>query len=364
MAAFIDIKKAFDSVNYSILIKKLENYCIRNRTLTLIESYLSRRQQCTVANNVKSECVDLVCGVPQGSILGPLFFLLYINDCISAQDSHDTLLYADDSVLYVSGKNEIALSASLTTALNNFYVWSSVNKLSMNEDKTKVMTFASKIKLGRIQKPNIVLNGKSLKNVVSYKYLGVLLDEELNFSMHIKYLIRNMRFKSILLYRTREVMSVLSLLKIYKSHALPVLDYCDILYMKGNSDLLDELQRVQNKCLKTCYGDHLLTATELVHAKAKLPMLSQRRIFHARIYAFKRSSNEKYVQPKVRNTRYNMAPILKYSHIHCAAYEKSVEVVCAREWNALNVKTRSLDNMDDFKKQMKTLLENTIPVLK
>ena len=155
-------------------------------------------------------------------------------------------------------------------------------------------------------------------------------------------------------------MSVLSLLKVYKS---PVLDYCDILYMKGNSDLLEELQRVQNKCLKTCYGDHILTATELVHAKARLPMLSHRREYHARLHAFKHSKDDRFNQNKVRNTRNNMAPLLKYSHIHCVAYEKSVEVLCAREWNALNVKTRNIEGLEDFKKEMKILLENTIPVL-
>ena len=105
LAAFIDIKKAFDSVNYSILLKKLEQYGVRNRCLTLIENYLSCRQQCTIANNVRSGVVPLTCGVPQGSILGPLFFLLYINDCISQNDIHKTILYADDSVLYVTGKD-------------------------------------------------------------------------------------------------------------------------------------------------------------------------------------------------------------------------------------------------------------------
>ena len=182
LAAFMDIKKAFDSVNYFILLKKLENYGVRNRSLTLIENYLSIRQQCSLANNVRSTLLPLTCGVPQGSILGPLFFLLYINDCIQPEDDHKTMLYADDSVLYVSGKNILTLSTRLKAALTTFYTWTSINKLTLNENKTKIMTFASSKKIKKIQKPKIKLNNNTIKSVVSYKYLGVILDQELNFN--------------------------------------------------------------------------------------------------------------------------------------------------------------------------------------
>ena len=176
LTAFIDIKKAFDSVNYSILLKKLKMYGIRNRSLTLIENYLSVRQQCTVANNVRSKNAPLTCGMPQGSILGPLFFLLYINDCISQNDDHQTMLYADDSVLYVTGTNFDTCSNKLSQALDSFYKWASINKLTINENKTKIMTFAAKKTLKILPKPKIRLNNKLLNAVISYKYLGVTLD--------------------------------------------------------------------------------------------------------------------------------------------------------------------------------------------
>ena len=92
-------------------------------------------------------------------------------------------------------------------------------------------------------------------------------------------------------------------------------------------------------------------------------MLNQRRLYHTRLYAFRRVKQVSYRQQKTRVTRLSDAPLLKYSHIHCASYEESVEVSCGQEWNALNVETRNLVNLEEFKKKMKILLDNTIPVL-
>ena len=343
LAAFIDIKKAFDSVNYVILLNKLEEYGIRNRNLTLIENYLSRRQQCSIANNIKSAKLPLTCGVPQGSILGPLFFLVYINDCISAVDDHQTMLYADDSVLYVSGRDIDLLSLRLSNALDKFSNWTSINKLTINESKTKIMVFASSKKLKLIQKPKIKLSGNILKVVPSYKYLGVTLDEELNLNLHVRNMIKNLRYKSLLLYKVRGYMSQQVLLRVYNSHVILVIDYCDILYVGAKSETLDELQRLQNKCLKTCLSKHILTPTELVHAEAQLPTLKNRRIYHAKIYAFKRSTNINFRETKLRVTRLSSAPLLHYSKISCASYEHSPEVLCAQTWNSLSPDLRNIN---------------------
>ena len=110
-----------------------------------------------------------------------------------------------------------------------------------------------------------------------------------------------------------------ALSRVYKTHVLPVIDYCDILYTNSNIAALEELQRLQNKCLKTCLIKHILTSTEIIHGETLLPFLSQRRNYHCKLYAFKRAQLDKYLAKKVRETRFSSAPVLKYDIIHSTA---------------------------------------------
>ena len=258
---------------------------------------------------------------------------------------------------------KIVLSARLTTALDKVSAWSSKNKLTINESKTKIMAFASAIRLKNLPKPKIKLNGEVLKAVGTYKYLGVILDEELKFSQHVKSVINSVRFKSNLLYRTCKMMPSEALIRVYKSHVLPGIDYCDILYVNSSITLLEELQRLQNKCLKTCLFKHLLTPTEIVHSEANLPTLHERRKYLCKLYAFKRAQTEKYVEKKLRVIRFSNAPSLAYSIIHCTAYEHSPLVTLAQCWNALSPDTRNIADIQEFKTQMKEVLGATIPVV-
>ena len=116
IAVFVDLRKAFDTVNHNILCKKLEKYGIRNEVLTWCTNYLTSRKQKTLANNVKSESRDIVCGVPQGSVLGPLFFILYINDMQPALKNVNLQLYA---VIYATGGIFSDVSNKVQTALNH-----------------------------------------------------------------------------------------------------------------------------------------------------------------------------------------------------------------------------------------------------
>ena len=137
LAAFIDLKNAFDTVNHEISLKKLEKMGIRDNNLNWIKSYLKDRFQRTICNGNLSGLDNFKCGVPQGSILGPLFFLVYINDIGNIMNDVKYQLYADDTVLYCDGNNYEACVKELQVTLDKFISWCSKNALTINTKKIK-----------------------------------------------------------------------------------------------------------------------------------------------------------------------------------------------------------------------------------
>ena len=250
------------------------------------------------------------------------------------------------------------LATNLQASLNNFVNWSSRNKLTINESKTKLMLFSSQIKSKSIQVRNldIKINNEKLKFVPTYKYLGVILDYELTFNHHVKELKRNLGFKSYLLAILRSYVPTIIMLIIYKTYVLPLFDYADIVYHGSGSTGTQLLQTVQNRCLKYCFKVPILTSTNVIHRRAALPKLCDRRIYHAQVYGFKQSKKIDALNIRPRNTREAQAPLLKYSNIVLTSYEKSLEVFIAQTWNELDKKYRNIVDISSFKTEMKALL--------
>ena len=170
-----------------------------------------------------------------------------------------------------------------------------------------------------------------------------------------------MGFKSCLLGKLKTFVSTSILLQIYTTYAIPVIDYSDTLYNGANVSLLNGLQRIQNRCLKHCLKLPILSSTDYVHQEAKLPKLSDRRLYHAHVLGFKRAVNPSFCNVHIRQTRNNEYPVLKYSHVKSSSYEKSLLVFVARSWNDLDNIHKSYDSLSKFIDAMKIILRNSIP---
>ena len=188
LGIFLDLSKAFDTLNHKILCHKLEYYGIRGVTLKWFKNYLENRMQFVYLNdyNVSSSLRNVSCGIPQGSILGPLLFIIYINDITTSSSILKSILFADDTNLFNSNQNFQQLIESTNFELNKLSEWFKSNKLSLNVDKTKFIIFGNKHIL--LNSSQLILDGKILEQVKETKFLGVVLDEKLNWSQHINHI--------------------------------------------------------------------------------------------------------------------------------------------------------------------------------
>ena len=183
LVVLIDLKKAFDTVDHQILLRKLELYGIKGQALTLLRSYLTNRnQKCQIKNSFSSKR-QIKCGVPQGSILGPLFFLLYINDLPHCLNKTKPRMFADDTNLTASANSLTDLEAAANSDLENLRKWLIANRLSLNVAKTEFMLIGSKpmIKNISVSHPNVLIENKQIKQVNECKTLGVTIDKHLSW---------------------------------------------------------------------------------------------------------------------------------------------------------------------------------------
>ena len=176
---FLDFSKAFDTVDHDILLFKLSHYGIRDNALLWFKSYLSNRNQFVAYDGVRSSLKTIKCGVPQGSILDPLLFLIYINDLRNVCGNSLPILFADDSNIFTVGKKLDDIEKLINKELADISMWLNANRLSLNIKKTRYMVFSRKKRTDK--KIDIKINNHSISETKSSKFLGVYIDNCLNW---------------------------------------------------------------------------------------------------------------------------------------------------------------------------------------
>ena len=247
----LDLQKAFDTVDHDILLSKLKAVGANGNVIKWFDSYLSGRNQVVDVNGVFSPPHSITCGVPQGSILGPLLFILYVNDMYSAVNC-DLILYADDSALIVSGENVDDIGKELERELKSVSVWLEVNKLSLHLGKTESILFgSSKASLNKVGNLEISCNGSEIKCTGSVKYLGAKLDQELSGNEMGLSVVKKVNKCLKFLYRNSEYCSSKERKMLCQSLCQPHFDYaCNVWYRSMSKCLKLKLQTAQNKLIR------------------------------------------------------------------------------------------------------------------
>ena len=322
-------------------------------------NYLSNREQLVIANGIKSNPKKVSCGVPQGSVLGPLFFILYVNDVQKAVNGADIQLYADDTVIHAAGTSHELAVVKLQPALNCFANWCQANKLSLNAVKTKLMVFGTRHKIKKAKNVLVTVNEVPLHVVPTYKYLGFTLDSTLSFNYHVKTVASIVSYKANLLAKIRKYLTDNVALKIYKSMILPYFDYADVIYHTASSDSIEKLQRLQNRSLKICKGYNIRFGTKDLHNITKVPMLEARRAAHINNFMLGRTAREELMDVRNIRTRAHDAPLFKVKVPRVEAYKRSLEYSGSVCWNNLPAEIRNIKDVKVFKARQKgTMLES------
>ena len=293
-AVFIDLTKAFDTVNHSILLSKLCSLGVLNDSpaYNWFESYLSNRCQVTVCNGTKSCPETVQIGVPQGSILGPLLFTLYINDLPDYLEHCDVTLYADDTVLFISDKSLHNIKSYMNSDLEKLNNWLKLNHLTLSISKSKFMIIGSSQRLNKIDSISFKVDNIDLDEVSSFKYLGIVINNRLNWQDHVDQMFSKINKKLGLLKRIRYCLPLDARLMFFNSYVLPLFDYADIVWGdRGNSTLMLQLQSLHNKAAKIILDLPIGSSASEALNKLKWKTLARRRAEHRAIFIYKCLNN-------------------------------------------------------------------------
>ena len=265
---YLDLRKAFDTVNIGILLGKLHKYGIRHNAYNMLKSYLNERTQCVQIEDARSALLPITIGVPQGSILGPLLFILYINDFPLVCGQHiTTLLYADDTAIFIEGKNENQLQRTLNTLMPKVADWFVSNQLSLNTDKTCYQMYTHK----RLDvEVSVIIDGAEIIRANTVKYLGVFIDEDLKWKTHIAKLQTVLSRNVGIMCKVRYFLSSKHLLLLYNSLFLSHVNYCCFIYSNTYSTNINEVEKLQKRAVRIVDGQARLAHTAPIFKKLKL----------------------------------------------------------------------------------------------
>ena len=338
LAAFIDFKKAFDCVQHSVLLDKLESFKVGAEVLTWVRSYLEKRKQRVLANGTYSEYQTITQGVPQGSVLGPMLYIMYANDLAEVLKHCKIAMYADDTVIYTANDDfEVSIS-NLQKDLNSLAGWCNANGLFVNTQKTKIMTFGSVQLLKSLPPFGMKFNEVLLEKVASYKYLGITLDSQLNYNLHVNKTINSATSKLKQFQRMRNFLNTKAAIMVYKGMLLPILEYGDILLSATSNVNKKRLQILQNKGLRCALNKGIEMSITELHLEARLLRLKYRREQHLLNFMYDQAKIPTLMKTRPKNmikTRSSNKKIMRLKKPRTEKFKKCLAYKGPKTWNSL-----------------------------
>jgi hypothetical protein len=349
-AVLMDLSKAFDCVPHDLLIAKLHAYGFDMNTLILFYSYLKNREQCVKINNAFSSFMVLVSGVPQGSILGPILFNIFINDLVHFVES-DLGNFADDNSISDAAKTIPALIKILENEANNAIEWFRANGMIVNPDKFQ--SFILNRRPGDEQTYTLNFDNKTIQTSPEAILLGIEIDNNLNFNKHIHELTKRAAGQLNFLSRHQKFLNQNSKKVVIESFILANFNYCPLVWHFCTSESLKKLERIQERALRLLLNDYQSDYETLLE-KSNKPTLQIRRIKLLATEIFKTINdlNPSYMKEIFelntrRNAGVNKLVVQSQKSMNYGSY--SLRSLGPRIWNKLPTSIRNLNEPSTFK---------------
>ena len=248
---YLDLRKAFDTVDQDVLIQKLSKYGIKGNALQIIKSYLTDHVQTVSVSGAKASLRNINIGVPQGSILGPLLFIIYINDLVNLDIKGQLFLYADDTAIFFKHNNTHTLQNIINNAMPKIEDWLGANYLTLNTSKTVTQLYTKR-------RANITINvqiyGTCIREIKTVKYLGVLIDSDMKFSSHINSISNIISRNLGMIARAKRNIPKMQLLQLYNSLIFPYINYCCFIWGSNYASQIQKLTILQKRSMRIIEG--------------------------------------------------------------------------------------------------------------
>lgn len=294
LGVFIDLSKAFDTVDHDILVSKLQQYGVVENELKWFKSYLTGRSQYISYDGDKSDVLPITCGVPQGSILGPLLFIIYVNDMASSVPLLNTVMFADDTNLFFTGNDIKHIFQTMNDQLSQIKDWFAANKLSLNVDKTKYTLFCSKSDEENLplKLPELHIGGTAIDRVRSSKFLGILLDENLTWEKHIQTIESKISKQIGIIWKARKFLTNTSMKSLYFAFVHPYLNYGNIVWGSTYNSKLSKIHRLQKKAIRMITNSPRMAHSQPLMAENKILTVHNINTYQVMCFMYKQTKND------------------------------------------------------------------------